>query len=410
MSAQESDSKQSGGSISAAASANDSQAQKIVKQIMFSAVERMVSDIFIEPQEDELRVRFRLDGLLQKVYEYPPEVGPGLSNSIKVLSGLDISERRFPQDGRFRMKISDKIVDFRVSVLPASFGENIVLRVLDKSGRTIGLENIDLEDSEVELLKNNFEKPYGLILVCGPTGSGKTTTLYAGLKHIHQPDVNIITVEDPVEYQIEGINQCAVRDSVGMTFAEALRSILRQDPDIVMIGEIRDGETADIAVKASLTGHLVLSTIHTNTATGSIIRLVNMGIEPFLVASSCLMAVSQKLARKLCDKCKKKADPPPGLLEQFKMHNIVPPEDFVYYTHGSCKACSNSGFKGRVAILEILELDADLRAMLIAGENEFEIRKCAISKGMRTLRSQALRKVIKGSTTYEEVLRVTTDA
>lgn len=409
MSEQENQDQQNSSS-GPAVSGNDSKAQQIVKQIMFSAVERMVSDIFIEPQEDELRVRFRLDGLLQKVYEYPVEIGPGLSNSLKVLSGLDISERRFPQDGRFRMKINEKIVDFRVSVLPASFGENIVLRVLDKSGRTIGLDSIDLEDQEVDLLKSNFEKPYGLILVCGPTGSGKTTTLYAGLKHIHQPDVNIVTVEDPVEYQIEGINQCAVKEALGMTFGGALRSILRQDPDIVMIGEIRDSETADIAVKASLTGHLVLSTIHTNTATGSIIRLVNMGIEPFLVASSCLMAVSQKLGRKLCPKCKKKADMPPGLAEQFKLCNVDVPDDFVYFTNVGCKLCSNSGFSGRVAIIEILELDTEIRAMLINGENEFEIRKRAIAKGMRTLRSQALRKVIKGSTTYEEVLRVTTDA
>jgi type IV pilus assembly protein PilB len=388
--------------------AADSQAIKMVKQIVWGAIERRASDIFIETLEDVLRVRYRVDGLLTLVGTYSLDVASSIVSCIKVLSNLDIAEHRFPQDGRFRMTMQGRAVDFRVSVLPANLGEKIVLRVLDKSGITLNLDDMSFKKESIEALKRNLKKPYGMILVCGRTGSGKTTTLYSGLRYIDSEDVNIITVEDPVEYQLEGINQVAVNEAIGMTFAAALRSILRQDPDIVMIGEIRDLETADIAVKASLTGHLVLSTIHTTTATGAVIRFVNMGIEPFLVASSCLMTSAQSLVRKLCPHCKESAPPPPGLELELRANNISFGGGYDYFKAVGCRHCGGSGYSGRFGVSEVMELDGEIRSALIRGETEVKLRAMAIEKGLQPLRAQALERVVAGETTYEEVLRATT--
>ncbi len=385
----------------------DSYAMKVVKQTIIDAVERKVSDVFIEPLEDALRIRYRVDGLLCKVNSFPPEYSSSVVSCVKVLSGLDIAEHRFPQDGRFRMMVAGRAVDFRVSILPANLGEKVVLRVLDKSNASLNLDELGFVENDIEILKRNLQKPYGMILVCGPTGSGKTTTLYSGLKFIDSIEANIVTVEDPIEFQLGGINQVAVNENLGLTFAAVLRSILRQDPDIIMIGEIRDFETADIAVKASLTGHLVLSTLHTTTATAAVVRFINMGIEPFLVASSCLVTASQALLRVLCERCKKESSPPESLIEDFRSFNLPLPQDVKYYTPQGCRFCNNTGFLGRVGIIEVMELDSELREMLIKKETESVLRNYAVKRGMKTLREKALHKVAEGLLTMEEAYRVT---
>ena len=386
----------------------DSYVTKLVKQTILDAVEKRASDIFIEPLEDILRVRFRIDGLLCETGKYPLEHSSAIISCIKVLSGLDIAEHRFPQDGRFKMKMDMKSVDFRVSVLPGSLGEKVVLRVLDKSGIRLQFDALGFDEESIAIIRRNLKKPYGMILICGPTGSGKTTSLYTCLKFIDAIDVNIVTVEDPIEFQLEGINQVAVQEQVGLSFSAALRSILRQDPDIIMIGEIRDLETADIAVKSSLTGHLVLSTLHTTTATGAVVRFINMGIEPFLVASSCLLTASQALLRILCSHCKQEVPVTDRLLNEFKKFNITVPSHFRYYKPVGCRFCNNIGFLGRLGLIEVLELDSEIRDLLVRKETEITIREAAIAKGMKTLREKALHKVIEGLTTVEEIYRVTT--
>ncbi|MCM8819368.1 MAG: GspE/PulE family protein [Candidatus Omnitrophica bacterium] len=387
--------------------AEESYAVKIIKRILIEAVEKKASDIFFEPLEDVFRIRYRIDGLLCEAEKYSLELAPYVINAIKVLSSLDIAEHRFPQDGSFYLHFGEKKVDFRVSTLPTNLGEKVVLRVLDKSNLKLDLDALGFDIASVEILKKNLKKPYGMILICGPTGSGKTTTLYSCLQFINSVKVNIVAVEDPVEFQLPGINQVSIQENIGLTFASALRAILRQDPNIILVGEIRDLETADIAIKASLTGHLVLSTLHTTTSTAAIIRLINMGIEPFLVATSCLVSASQALCRVLCSYCKKETDIPEIFLKELKNKNLKIPENFKYYKAVGCKFCNNTGYSGRIGIIEILEIDEKLRELLIRSEPEIKIREMAIKKGMRTLREKALEKVFEGLTTFEEVYRVT---
>lgn len=386
---------------------SDSYTSKFVKRTLLDAVDKGASDIFVEPTEDNLRIRYRIDGILCEAETCPVKYSSAIASCFKVISGLDIAEHRMPQDGRFRLDIRDNPIDFRVSVLPINTGEKVVLRILDKSRIKLDLNCLNFDKEGIEILKRNLEKPYGMILVCGPTGCGKTTTLYASVNFVDSPEVNIVTVEDPVEFQIPGINQVAMHEDIGLTFASALRSILRQDPDIIMVGEIRDFETADVAVKASLTGHLVLSTLHTTSATGAIIRFVNMGVEPFLVASSCLLTASQVLLRRLCVNCKQEILPPDGVIDILKKNKIPIPENFKYYKLVGCRFCNNTGYSGRIGIIEILELDPAIKDMLIHNETELKIREYAMKNGMKTLRQKAVRHLLEGSTTIEEVYRVT---
>jgi len=378
-----------------------------VTKIITTGVDKRSSDILIEPLEDELRIRYRIDGILYKWQILPKALQDNIINRIKVISGLDISEHRLPQDGRFKMSYKDTEIDFRVSVMPSSFGEKIVLRVLDKSSVILDIDKLGFDHRAVELFKRNLVKPFGMVLVCGPTGCGKTTTLYAALKYIDSIEKNIITVEDPVEYQLFGINQVAVNEDIGLTFASALRSILRQDPNVILVGEIRDFETADIAVKAALTGHLLLSTLHTTSASSSVVRLINMGTEPFLIASSCLLIVSQVLIRTLCSQCKESYHPSKAILGQFDSYHLPISEDTVLYKQNSCSACNNTGFRGRLALAESLEMNSTIRDLISSGASEKEIREAAVKDGMIALRENGFRLVREGVTCIEEVLKVT---
>ena len=386
---------------------SDSYTVKFVKRTLRDAVDKGASDIFIEPSEDNLRIRYRVDGLLCEAGTCHVKYSSSVASCFKVISGLDIAEHRMPQDGRFRLDVGNNPIDFRVSVLPINTGEKVVLRILDKSRIKLSLDCLNFDKESIDILKRNLKKPYGMILICGPTGCGKTTTLYASVNFTDSPGVNIVTVEDPVEFQIPGINQVTMHKDVGLTFASALRSILRQDPDIIMVGEIRDSETADIAVKASLTGHLVLSTLHTTSATGAIIRFINMGVEPFLVASSCLLTASQALLRKLCVNCKEKISPPDEVIDILRKNKTPIPENFKYYKPTGCRFCNNTGYSGRIGIIEILELDPTIKDMLIHSETESKIREYAMQSGMKTLRQKAISHILEGSTTLEEVYRVT---
>lgn len=381
---------------------------KLTNSILSEAVRRKSSDIFVEPEEKSLRVRFRVDGLLQEGVLTSIGMHAGVVSRIKILSNLDIAEHRVPQDGRFKIKLSGNEVDFRVSVIPTYAGEKVVLRVLDKSQAQLDLEKLGFEPEPLRDLKRAAGHPYGMIMTCGPTGSGKTTTLYSVLNFIDTPQKNIVTVEDPVEFQIEGINQVAVRPEVKLTFAAALRSILRQDPNIIMVGEIRDAETADIAIKAALTGHLVLSTLHTTTAVGSITRLINMGIEPFLITSSVLLAGSQRLVRKICQQCRESYEPPKELLRQLgitekHLNSQIP----VFYRPKGCPACGGKGYAGRVVLLEALTLSPAIKNLVLKRESEHEIKRIACEQGMKTLRENGIAKILQGITTPEEVVRVT---
>lgn len=378
-----------------------------VTKVIADGVEQRASDILFEPLDNELQIRYRVDGILYRSLLLPKTMQDGMISRIKVVSGLDISEHRLPQDGRFKMSFKEKEVDFRVSVVPSSLGEKIVLRVLDKSKVTLDIDKLGFDSRTVELFKRNLTKPFGMTLVCGPTGSGKTTTLYSALKYIDSIETNIVTVEEPVEYQLYGINQVAVNEDIGLTFAGSLRSILRQDPDIILVGEIRDFETADIAVKAALTGHLLLSTLHTTSAPASIIRLANMGVEPFLIASSCLLIVSQVLVRTLCPQCKESYHPPKAVLEELSHYKLPTSKDILLYKQNGCVSCSNTGFKGRIALAESLEINSIIKDLITASASEKEIRDAAAKDGMVTLRENGFRLVQEGITSIEELLRVT---
>ncbi len=380
---------------------------KLVNGILMNAVNSHTSDIHIEPGEQELRVRYRKDGVLAPVLKLPVKIKNAITSRIKIISRLDISERRVPQDGRIKLKFGeDREIDFRVSTLPTLFGEKIVLRLLDKGNLQLDLSKLGFEEQPLEDFLEAIEKPYGMILVTGPTGSGKTTTLYSALSQLNKPDVNIMTAEDPVEYNFFGINQVHVREEVGMTFAAALKAFLRQDPDIIMVGEIRDFETAEIGIKAALTGHLVLSTLHTNDAPSTITRLLNMGIEPILVSSSVILVVAQRLARKLCQTCKTEEN-----FNDEALIKIGVPKDKVkeanFFIGVGCPECNNSGYKGRIALYEIMSVKDELKELILQGAAASELKKEAIRLGMLTLRQSGLRKALAGVTSIEEVLRTT---
>ena len=379
---------------------------KLVNAIILEALKRGASDIHIEPFERELRIRYRLDGVLHVVAKYQPDIKDAVVARIKVLSGLDIAEKRLPQDGRMKAKFQGREIDFRVSTVPTVFGEKVVLRILDKGSLKLDLSQLGFEDREYKLLRKAIFSPYGMVLVTGPTGSGKTTTLYSSLLTVNKPEVNIMTVEDPVEYNLYGINQVQVKPEIGLTFARALRAFLRQDPDIIMVGEIRDTETAEIAIEAALTGHLVLSTLHTNDAPSTITRLVDMGIENFLIASSVILVIAQRLARRICPYCKAEYRYPPEVLKEvgFSDEEIT---NLVTYRGTGCDKCDYTGYKGRVALYEVMEVVPEIRDAVVKGKNAEEIRKIAKKHGMRTLREIGRIKIAKGVTTPEEVLRVT---
>jgi len=379
---------------------------KLTNLILSDAIKERASDIMIEPMETNCRVRYRVDGVLKEAHTAPKKFQPAIISRIKVMSSLNIAERRLPQDGRFKLKVDDRRVDFRVSVMPSSMGEKVTLRVLDKEQATIDLDSLGFRERDREkIIKASF-KPHGMILVCGPTGCGKTTTLYSVLKKVDAPGKNLVTVEDPVEYELKGINQVSVNEDIGLTFAGCLRSILRQDPDVIMVGEIRDFETVDIAIKSALTGHLVLSTLHTNTAAGSVVRMINMGVEPFLIASSVELIAAQRLLRKLCPECKEAYTPDDETAEKYGLRGADGKAPGLYKPRG-CKWCQNSGYKGRVGIIECMEISGEIKELLFRKAEDSEIEKKAREQGMVTLRENGIENVIDGVTSLEEVLRVT---
>ena len=373
-----------------------------VNMTIADAIKMRASDIHIEPYEKELRLRYRIDGVLHEVKSPPKKFQNAIISRVKIMSLLDIAERRLPQDGRFKMSMSGKNIDFRVSTCPVAYGEKVVMRILDSSNLMLNLTDLGMEPVVLEKFEKHIRSPWGMILVTGPTGSGKSTTLYSALSTINDPRKNIITIEDPIEYQLMGINQVQVRADIGLDFASGLRSFLRQDPDIIMVGEIRDKETAEIAVKAALTGHLVLSTLHTNDAPSTVSRLTNMGIESFLVTASLNMIIAQRLVRRVCDQCRASFSPAPEVLESLGM----PPEGQLYRGEG-CERCIGSGFKGRVALYELLELTDMLRDRIVEGIPATQLKRLAIEEGMQTLRGAGLNKAALGVTTVDEVLSVT---
>lgn len=380
---------------------------KLANGILMNAIKSHTSDIHIEPAETLVRVRYRTDGVLQPVLKLPVKIKNALTSRLKIMSHLDISERRLPQDGRIKLKFGDnREIDFRVSTLPTLWGEKIVLRLLDKSNLQLDLTKLGFDEKPLQDFMEAIEKPYGMLLVTGPTGSGKTTTLYSALSQLNKPGVNIMTAEDPVEYNFFGINQVHIREDIGLTFAAALRSFLRQDPDVIMVGEIRDFETAEIAIKAALTGHLVLSTLHTNDAPSTITRLLNMGIEPIMVSSSVIIVVAQRLARKICQNCKEEQK----ISETTLLRSGITAEEIAHakcYIGLGCSECNNTGYKGRIALYEIMRVKDELKELILQGASAADIKKEAIRLGMATLRRSGIQKVLDGTTSIDEVLRVT---
>lgn len=379
---------------------------QVTNMMLEEGVKKKASDILIEPFDKKLRVRFRVDGVLYEEKAPPKKMHPPIVSRIKVMSDLNIAEHRLPQDGRFKVRLGGGEVDFRVSVLPSSFGEKVALRILDKSQAMLNIEKLGFSADIVLKQEKVAKLPHGMILVCGPTGSGKTTTLYSILKFVDNPEKNIVTVEDPVEYQLEGINQVTVRPEIGLTFAGALRSILRQDPNVIMIGEIRDYETVDIAIKSALTGHLVLSTLHTTTAPGAIARLVNMGVEPYLINSSLVCVVAQRLVRKICTYCKEGYIVKKEIIESLKLE-VDKTKRLEFFRGKGCPHCFNTGYSGRTGIAEVLLLTQKIRELILGREQEHIVKTEAIKEGMMTLRQDGITAVLKGLTTIEEVLRVT---
>ena len=388
-----------------AVDSEDAPVVNIVNLILVQAIKEKASDIHIEPFEKEIKLRYRVDGALIEATSPPKALQMPIASRIKILAGLDIAERRLPQDGRFRIRVSGKEVDLRISMLPTVYGEKIVIRLLDKGALGGSIDNMGLDDYTLGIFKKAIDAPHGMILVTGPTGSGKTTTLYTILSELNNPIYNIVTVEDPVEYQLMGINQVAVKADIGMGFSEALRSILRQDPDIVMIGEIRDNETADIAVKAALTGHQVLSTLHTNDAAGAITRLDDMGIEPFLISSSVILACAQRLVRRICPNCKEEFQPEPEIFTKLNIEN----DGSTLYRGAGCSRCKGRGYVGRAPILEVLPVSETIRRLIIKRASAAVVKNQAISEGMKSLRMVGIDKAKEGITTLEEVMRVTSE-
>lgn len=387
----------------------DSESAPIIRGVdalLMKAIKLKSSDIHIEPYEDEIRVRYRIDGVLVEIKKMPKNLIYGLVSRIKIMSGMDIAEKRLPQDGRFRIKITGRSVDFRVSTLPTIYGEKIVMRILDKSNMKFDLDGLGFKEDAMEIIRNKITSPYGIILVTGPTGSGKSTTLYSMLKSINTDDVNISTVEDPVEYELKGINQVHCKNEIGLNFANALRTFLRQDPDIIMVGEVRDNETAEIAIKAALTGHLVFSTLHTNDAPSSIHRLIDMGVEPFLISASLLMIQAQRLVRKICPNCKAPHEDPKPLLKSLG-EDLSDYENITFYKGKGCEYCNGTGYTGRSVIYEVMPMTDDLKEAVSRRLTTMEIREIARREGMVTLRETGIKKAVLGETTLEEIIRVT---
>lgn len=377
-----------------------------VNGILGEAVRRGASDIHVEPYERRFRVRMRVDGSLHEIAEVPPELKRTVVARLKIMSRMDISESRIPQDGRIKIKVGGQMVDFRVNSLPTLFGEKVVLRILSQGSLNLDLTKLGFEQGQLEVFKKGIYSPNGMVLVTGPTGSGKTTTLYSALADLNKTADNISTAEDPVEYNLEGINQTQINKDVGMNFASVLRALLRQDPDIILVGEIRDYETAEVSIQAALTGHLVLSTLHTNDAPSSITRLMNMGVEPFLVTSSVNTIVAQRLLRKICGRCRIEQ---PAPLEKLKEMGI-PPEQLMstkMYVGKGCPACANTGYKGRLAIYEVFDFTQELKEMVLRGQTIIEIRKAAVANGMKSLRQSAITKVLEGHTSIQEAVSMT---
>jgi len=386
--------------------ADDAPVVKLINGILADAVKRGASDVHIEPFEKEIRVRYRIDGSLLEVMKPPLKLKAALTSRVKIMSALNIAERRVPQDGRIKLKMGARVIDFRVSTLPVIFGEKIVLRILDKGNLTLDLQKFGFEPKAEEELLRAILNPYGMVLVTGPTGSGKTTTLYSALSRINQIDVNIMTAEDPVEYNIHGINQVLVRNEIGMTFAAALKAFLRQDPNIIMVGEIRDLETGSIAIKASLTGHLVLSTLHTNDAPSTITRMIDMGIEPFNVASAVNLIVAQRLVRRICSECKTEHQYTPEALKGLGFTDAEA-AGITFYKGEGCDICSGTGYKGRQGLYEVMSLSPELRRMILRNASVAELQDQAVKDGMLTLRMDGMQKIRKGVTTLEEVVKET---
>jgi type IV pilus assembly protein PilB len=389
-----------------AASSGEAPVIKLANLIVVQAIKDHASDVHLEPFEKVMRLRYRVDGVLMDATPPPKQMQLALASRFKIMSSLDIAERRLPQDGRMRVRVSGKDFDLRVSVLPTVHGEKIVLRVLDKTNLSASIDKLGLDAETFKQVKAAIDAPHGLILVTGPTGSGKTTTLYSALNELNNPIYNIVTVEDPVEFQIPGINQVPTKKEIGLTFASALRSILRQDPDIIMIGEIRDTETAEIAIEAALTGHQVLSTMHCNDAPGAIARLDDMGIAPFLISSSVILSCAQRLIRRICPHCKEPVTYPPKMFEELG----IDPATFggaQFFRGRGCERCKNSGFSGRLAVIEAMTISDQIRKLIIARANTRELGKMAISQGMRTLRMVALDRAREGVSTLEQVMVMT---
>ncbi|NJD11198.1 MAG: type IV-A pilus assembly ATPase PilB [Gemmatimonadetes bacterium] len=384
---------------------DDAPVVRLINGLLVDAVERGASDIHIEPFEKELRIRYRIDGVLQDVMKPPLKMKAALTSRVKILSQLNIAERRLPQDGRIKLRTKNKVVDFRVSTLPVIFGEKIVLRILDKSNLTLDLETFGFEPQAKQDFMRAIMNPYGMVLVTGPTGSGKTTTLYSALSKLNTVEVNIMTAEDPVEYNIHGINQVLVRTEIGMTFSAALRAFLRQDPNIIMVGEIRDIETGGIAIKAALTGHLVLSTVHTNDAPSTITRLIDMGLEPFNVAAALNLVAAQRLLRRSCTNCREPVTYPDEYLNAARIKGED--RDIVFYRGKGCDRCGGTGYKGRAGLYEVMAMSSELRRMIMQGASADELRQQGLAEGMLTLRMDGLKKVAQGVTTLEEVVKET---
>lgn len=389
-----------------ATDSEDAPVIKIVNLILAQAIKEKASDIHIEPFQRTLKLRYRIDGELIAAESPPKALQLAITSRIKILAGLNIAERRIPQDGRFRIRVMGKDVDLRISILPTQHGEKVVIRILDKGALAGTVDSLGMDEDTTAKFRKAIDAPHGMILVTGPTGSGKTTTLYSVLQELNSPNYNIVTVEDPIEYELMGVNQVQARADIGLDFASALRSILRQDPDIVMVGEIRDNETADIAVKAALTGHQVLSTLHTNDAAGAIARLDDMGIEPFLISSSVIMTCAQRLIRRICLNCREEFVPEPEMFERLGME---PAEGAIFYHGVGCDRCKGRGYSGRAAIIEALPVSESIRRLIIKRASAAVIKNQAISEGMKTLRMVGIDKALEGITTLEEVWRVTAE-
>ena len=386
--------------------ADDAPVVKLINGILTDAVKRGASDVHIEPFEHEMRVRYRIDGALQEVMKPPLKLKAALTSRVKIMSHLNIAERRVPQDGRIKLKMGKRVIDFRVSTLPVIFGEKIVLRILDKGNLTLDLQKFGFEPKAEQDLMEAVANPYGMVLVTGPTGSGKTTTLYSALSQVNNIDVNIMTAEDPVEYNIHGINQVLVRNEIGMTFAAALKAFLRQDPNIIMVGEIRDLETGGIAIKAALTGHLVLSTLHTNDAPSTVTRMIDMGIEPFNVSSAVNLIVAQRLVRRICSDCKEEVQYEP---DQTAFLRVAAAElaTMKFFKGAGCDSCGGTGYRGRQGLYEVMSMSPELRRMILKEASTAEIQEQAVKEGMLTLRMDGIKKIQRGITTLEEVVKET---